>query len=81
MATKPHKHHEHAYRSAAKAVSYRVVISIQLFIITWLVTGSVQSALQLTGWTALVSTLVYYIHERVWAHIAWGRTKPNKPTR
>lgn len=76
MVKKP-RHHEHAYRSIAKAISYRVIISIQLFVFTWLVTGDVQSAINLTGWTALASTLIYYLHERVWAHVAWGRTKPH----
>ncbi len=68
------RHHEHSYRSLAKAISYRTVISAELFVVAYLLSGSVDSALQLTGWTALVSTVIYYFHERVWAHISWGRT-------
>lgn len=78
MGVKAPKHHEHSYRSLAKTISYRVIISIELFIVTYTLTGSLDSAIQLTGWTALVSTIIYYFHERVWAHIAWGRTQSKK---
>ncbi len=80
MTKRPH-HHEHAYRSIAKTISYRVVISIELFFVTWYFTKSLNSALQLTGWTAIASTVIYYLHERAWAHIAWGRTKPNRSSK
>jgi uncharacterized membrane protein len=68
------KHHEHSYRSLAKTLSYRLIISVELFAVTYVLTGSFDSALQLTGWTAVISTVIYYLHERVWAHISWGRT-------
>lgn len=68
------KHHEHSYRSLAKTFTYRVIISLELFIVTYFVTGSMDNAVQLTGWAAVISTVIYYLHERVWAHVAWGRT-------
>jgi len=73
--TKLPKHHEHSYRSLAKTLSYRAIISVELFAATYLVTRNINQALQLTLDTAIISTLIYYLHERVWAHISWGRTK------
>ncbi len=60
-------------RSIVKAVSYRVVIVISIFLITLFTTGKLASALQITGITAITGTILYYLHERVWARINWGR--------
>ncbi|MCC7289582.1 DUF2061 domain-containing protein [bacterium] len=69
------KHHEHSYRSLAKTLSYRAIISVELFAVTYLITRDTGKALELTLDTAVISTIIYYLHERVWAHISWGRTK------
>ena len=72
--TKKLKRHEHAYRSLAKTITYRITITIVVFFTTLIVTGKSGDALKVTGITAIISSIVYYVHERVWAHIAWGRT-------
>lgn len=70
LKTKPTETH---MRSIVKAVSYRVVIVISIFLITLFTTGKLASALQITGITAITGTILYYLHERVWARINWGR--------
>ncbi len=67
------QHSETAARSLLKSVTYRVLIIISIFIVTLLATGKLASALQITGITAITGTIIYYLHERVWSLIRWGR--------
>lgn len=60
-------------RSILKAVSYRAIIIISIFVTTLLTTGKLASAVQVTGITAITGTIIYYLHERVWSRIKWGR--------
>lgn len=70
MVAKPNETHA---RSIVKAVTYRVIIIISIFIITFITTSKLASALQITGITAITGTIIYYLHERVWSRIKWGR--------
>ncbi len=72
LQTKPNESHA---RSIVKAVSYRLVIIISIFITTLLTTGKLASAVQVTGITAITGTIIYYVHERIWSRIKWGRIK------
>jgi uncharacterized membrane protein len=60
-------------RSILKAVSWRTLGTIDTFAISWFMTGKVHVA----GSIALIEigTKVawYYLHERVWAAVPWGR--------
>ncbi len=67
------KHHDHWKRSLIKTITYRVVIVVMVFIISYCVTHEPSQALQITGWNALFATIVYYLHERIWSRIRWGR--------
>tara|TARA_B100001029_G_scaffold7078_1_gene4987 strand:- start:224 stop:436 length:213 start_codon:yes stop_codon:yes gene_type:complete len=60
-------------RSFAKAFSWRVVASTDTFIISWFITGKLSWAGTITLLEILTKTLLYYIHERGWNKIKWGR--------
>jgi uncharacterized membrane protein len=60
-------------RSVAKAVSWRLVGSIDTFGLSLLVTGNVRHAASIASVEALTKIGLYYLHERVWRRIAWGR--------
>lgn len=60
-------------RSVVKAIVYRVIIIISIFIITYATTGRIVDAATITGLTAISGTIIYYLYERVWARIKWGR--------
>jgi len=62
-------------RSIAKAVSYRVYATILTFLIAWALTGKLTIGLQIGALDAVVKLLGYFLHERVWARIKWGRPK------
>ena len=60
-------------RSVAKAMSWRATGSLDTFIIAALVTGSSTLAGGVALAEVLTKTILYYVHERVWALIPWGR--------
>jgi len=60
-------------RSIAKAISWRATGSLDTFIIAALVTGSSKLAGGVAIAEALTKTMLYYMHERLWARIPWGR--------
>ena len=60
-------------RSFVKAISWRVCGSLDTTILTLLVTGSLKYALSIASAEALTKIVLYYIHERIWRKVPWGR--------
>jgi sulfate adenylyltransferase large subunit len=60
-------------RSLAKAVSWRTTGSIDTFLVAFLITGSPKMAGSVAVTEILTKILIYYLHERVWACIPWGK--------
>jgi len=60
-------------RSLAKAISWRATGSLDTFIVAVLITGSSKVAASVALGEILTKTLIYYVHERVWAAITWGK--------
>ena len=63
-------------RSLVKAVSWRITGSLDTFLIGWLVTGNAIMAGTISAIEILTKIILYYLHERVWGKIGWGK-KPN----
>jgi uncharacterized membrane protein len=70
---------EKHYRSLAKAVSWRITGSVDTLVITFLVTGKLKWAFYVSGVELFTKIFLYYVHERVWHKIAWGKiaARPN----
>jgi len=60
-------------RSALKAISWRVVGTIDTFVISLLITHKPITAVSIAGFEILTKTFLYYFHERGWNKIKWGR--------
>jgi uncharacterized membrane protein len=60
-------------RSFIKAVSWRTVGTLDTFIISFFVTGKVTIAGSIASIEIVTKILIYYLHERAWAIIPWGR--------
>lgn len=56
-------------RSVAKAVSWRVVGSLDTFLVAWVLTGKPGAAGAIASAEVLTKTALYYCHERVWAWV------------
>jgi len=59
-------------RSVVKSVSWRTVASLDTFVLAFLITGRVSWGAFIAGAEVLTKMALYYLHERAWAHIAWG---------
>jgi uncharacterized membrane protein len=56
-------------KSFLKAVSWRVVGTIDTMIISYFVTGKLTLAFTIGSVEVITKTVLYYFHERIWAHI------------
>ena len=61
-------------RSVVKALSWRLLASIDTFIIAFILTGKFEIGLFMVGTECFTKMFLYYLHERGWAHIKWGHT-------
>lgn len=62
-------------RSFAKAVSWRVLGSIDTFIWSLIMTGSFKVAGSIAVFEVLSKIFLFYFHERAWDLVRWGRPK------
>ncbi|WP_136617989.1 MULTISPECIES: DUF2061 domain-containing protein [Mesorhizobium] len=60
-------------RSFAKALSWRVTGTIDTIIISLVVTGSIKLAATIGLTEVVTKSLLYYLHERAWLKIPYGR--------
>ena len=72
----PEIHHaeETMSRSVVKTISYRVVILILDFTAIYLFTGQIKIAVGFMIVSNVYTTVGYFIHERIWDRIKWGKT-------
>ena len=59
-------------RSFAKAVSWRILGSIDTFLLSWFFTGSPKAAGAIATTEVLTKMVLYYFHERAWGAVNWG---------
>ena len=56
-------------KSLMKSISWRIVGTIDTMVISYLITGKVTIALSIGSMEVFTKTVLYYFHERLWAHI------------
>jgi len=66
-------------RSAAKAISWRATGSIDTFVISFVITGSPKFAGSIALTEVVTKIVLYYLHERVWTLVPWGKRRPGAP--
>lgn len=66
-------------RSFAKTLSWRATGTIDTMIISLIVTGSVKLAATIGLTEVVTKSLLYYLHERAWLKIPYGRRTPVNP--
>lgn len=74
MKLKPFELHR---RSIAKSVSYRIASIVADSFVAYFFTRNVALSAGIVIFVNGYSTLLYYLHERIWAHIHWGHQKTN----
>ena len=60
-------------RSLAKTITYRLLSSGIGFLVIWVLTGNMKAGAMFSVAELVYKPLQYYIHERVWQRIKWGK--------
>jgi len=60
-------------RSIVKAVSWRIVGTIDTIIISWVITEKITMALSIGLIEVVTKMILYFFHERIWNVIKWGK--------
>lgn len=60
-------------RSLVKTVSWRITGSGATFLISYLISGDFSIAGTIAVVQMFANTLLYFVHERIWNKITWGR--------
>ena len=60
-------------RSAVKTITYRLLSSGIGFLLVWKLTDNFTMGAMFSGAEIIYKPLQYYIHERVWQRIKWGK--------
>jgi uncharacterized membrane protein len=60
-------------RSFIKAVSWRILGSMDTFVISYFVTGKLVFAASIASVETFTKIVLFYGHERIWAAVPWGR--------
>lgn len=67
------KKSEKPIRSIAKAISWRVIGTLDTLVISYLLTGEVAIAASIASIDFVTKMFLYFFHERLWNNINWGK--------
>ncbi len=63
-------------RSIAKALSWRVAATLITAAVTWIVTGRIDTAIEVGLLDTTVKLFAFYGHERLWVRLPYGHARP-----
>ncbi len=63
-------------RSIVKALTWRTGGLVVTFAVVWVVTGQLRLAASVGLADTLVKLIAYYVHERCWLKIRFGKAQP-----
>ena len=66
------------YRSILKSISWRVTGTIDTIIISYFITGEISFALSIGAVELFTKMILFYLHERFWNKIKFGRITPEE---
>lgn len=64
---------EKPIRSIVKSISWRMIGTMDTMIISWIVTGQIDTALLIGGVEVITKMVLYFFHERIWNSVKWGK--------
>lgn len=64
---------EDKVRSIVKAIVYRILSVVTIFVTIQVITGDSGQSVKLALYTNIVTSAIYYIHERAWNRVSWRR--------
>ena len=60
-------------RSLVKGISWRALGTLDTVVIAYLITGASLDAMTIGGFELFTKVALFYLHERIWGKIWWGR--------
>lgn len=63
-------------RSMAKAITWRAGGTVVTFAIVWIMTRRLELAAQIGLLDTTIKIGAFYIHERIWNRVSFGKSKP-----
>ena len=70
---KKDKSTERPMRSILKTISWRIVGTIDTILISWILTGQIETALAIGSVELVTKMILYFGHERIWNLIPYGK--------
>ena len=71
--------HEKPYRSVLKALSWRLTGTLDTIMVSFLISGRIKIALSIGVVELFTKLTLYYLHERAWNRIPFGRVPERSP--
>ncbi len=71
--------HEKAYRSILKAFSCALTGTLDTIVISFLISGRLKIALSIGIVELFTKVTLYYLHERAWNRLPFGRIQEKPP--
>lgn len=67
------KNSEKPLRSVLKALSWRIVGTIDTLVVSYILTGEIVLATSIASVDFVTKLVLYFFHERIWNRIKWGK--------
>ncbi|WP_439129130.1 DUF2061 domain-containing protein [Polaribacter sp.] len=64
---------EKPLRSVLKALSWRVIGTLDTLVVSYVLTGEIALATSIASIDFLTKLVLYFFHERIWNKIKWGK--------
>lgn len=62
-------------RSVVKSVTFRILVVVADLIIIYAITKKADVTVVVIVATNIASTILYFLHERIWNDVSWGKQK------
>ncbi|GAF76151.1 unnamed protein product, partial [marine sediment metagenome] len=66
---------ESHYRSIVKAITWRAGGTVVTFAVAWILTGNISLSAGIGLLDTVIKIGAYYVHERLWIRVKFGRLK------
>jgi len=67
------KFSEKPLRSVLKALSWRVIGTLDTLLVSYILTGKIGLATSIASVDFITKLVLYFFHERIWNKIKWGK--------
>jgi uncharacterized membrane protein len=64
---------EKPVRSIAKALSWRIIGTLDTLVVSYILTGKIALAASIASVDFITKLVLYFFHERAWNKIKWGK--------